>query len=219
MSPTRRLVISTVPYLGLVSSGVLVLMVAACGSDSPTEPEGPSGPAAVASVTLSRESVTLPIGTTQQLTATVRDAAGNELFDRTVAWSSSATTIVTVDATGLVALVTGVGAGSVTITATSEGKSGTAAVEVEAVASVTVSPPTAKLGSGRTLQLTATVRNAEGVVLSGYPVTWRSTNTNCVTVDATGLATMKGPPGAEIRATAEIDGVSVTGFAKVTVSG
>ena len=207
MSRIRRLVISTVPYLGLVLSGALVLMVAGCGS--------PSGPAAVASVTVSQESVTLPIGTTQQLTATVRDAAGNVLSDRTVTWSSSATTIVTVDATGLEALVTGVAAGSVTITATSEGKSGTATVEVAAVASVTVSPPTVKLQGSGTVQLTATVRNAEGSVLSGYPVTWRSTNTNCVTVDATGLITMGHPPGADIIATAEIDGVSVMGLAGI----
>ena len=213
MSCTPRLVISTVPYLGLVSLGVLVLMVAGCGGDSVsvTQPDE----LMVASVTISRESVTLPIGTTQQLTATVRDAAGNELSDRTVTWSSSATTIVTVDATGLVALVTGVGAGSVTITATSEGKSGTAAVEVEAVASVTVSPPTVTLVGGNTVQLTATVRNAEGFVLSGYPVTWTSTNTDCVIVDATGLATMFGAPGASVIATAVIDGVSVLGRAEI----
>ena len=157
MSRTRRLVIST----------ALVLMVAGCGSDSPTEPEGPSGPAAVASVTVSQESVTLPIGTTQQLTATVRDAAGKLLSDRTVTWSSSATTIVTVDPTGLVALVTGVAAGSVTITATSEGKSGTSAVDVEAVASVTISPRSVTFVCGTSVQLTATVRNAVVFVLSG----------------------------------------------------
>ena len=213
MSCTPRLVISTVPYLGLVSLGVLVLMVAGCGGDSVsvTQPDE----LMVASVTISRESVTLPIGTTQQLTATVRDAAGNELSDRTVTWSSSATTIVTVDATGLVALVTGVAAGSVTITATSEGKSGTAAVEVEAVASVMISPPTVLLMGGNTVQLTATVRNAEGFVLSGYPVTWTSTNTDCVIVDATGLATMFGAPGASVIATAVIDGVSVLGRAEI----
>ena len=41
MSRTPRLLICTVPYLGLVSSGVLVLMVAGCGGESvsPTGPE------------------------------------------------------------------------------------------------------------------------------------------------------------------------------------
>lgn len=34
MSRTPRLVISTVPYLGLISAGALVLMVAGCGGDS-----------------------------------------------------------------------------------------------------------------------------------------------------------------------------------------
>ncbi len=127
MSRTPRLVISTVPYLGLVSSGALVLMVAGCGGDSVsvTQPDEPM------------------------------------------------------------------------------------------VASVTVSPSAVTLVGGETVQLTATVRNAEGVVLSGYPVTWRSTNTDCVIVDATGLATMGGPPGADVIATAEIDGVSVMGRAGI----
>ncbi len=83
-------------------------------------------------MTVSPSSASLTLGGTQQFTATLKDAAGNVLTGRTVTWSSSAPTVASVTATGLVA---GLLAGSATIMATSEGQSGTAAV------TVTTSPP------------------------------------------------------------------------------
>src|SRR3989454_93400 len=77
----------------------------------------------VASVAVSPASATMSMGATQQLSATPKDAAGNVLAGRAVAWTSSNPAIATVSATGL---VTGVAAGSATITATSEGQSGPA---------------------------------------------------------------------------------------------
>ncbi len=72
----------------------------------------------------------LVAGTTQQLAATLKDAAGTTLTGRTVTWTSSNAGIATVSSSGL---VTAVAAGSATITAASEGKSGTAAMTVAAV--------------------------------------------------------------------------------------
>jgi len=66
-------------------------------------------------------------GAVVQLTATVRDSAGNALDGRAVAWASDNAAVATVSATGL---VTGVADGAVTITAVSEGRSGTAAITV-----------------------------------------------------------------------------------------
>src|SRR5207302_5110684 len=68
----------------------------------------------------------------QQLTATLKDAAGNVLLGRAVTWTSSNTGVTTVSGTGL---VIGVAAGSATITATSEGVRGTAAVTITAASS------------------------------------------------------------------------------------
>src|SRR2546425_412870 len=62
----------------------------------------------VASVTVSPASATVSMGSTQQLSATPKDAAGNVLAGRAVAWTSSNAGIATVSATGL---VTGGGAG------------------------------------------------------------------------------------------------------------
>jgi hypothetical protein len=94
-------------------------------------------PAPVATVTVSPSSGTVAVGSTVQLTATLRDATGNVLTGRTVTWSSNNTGTATVNGTGL---VSGVAAGSATITATSEGRSGTSAMTVTASSSGSCPP-------------------------------------------------------------------------------
>src|SRR5205085_6463075 len=111
-------------------------------------------PAPVATVTLAPASATVNEGQTLQLTATLKDASGNTLTGRSITWSSSNSSAATVSASGL---VRGVVAGSATITATSEGQSGTSAITVVhlPVASVTVTPASATVTTGSTVQLTA----------------------------------------------------------------
>src|SRR5205085_2223767 len=81
-------------------------------------------------------------------------------------------------------LVSGVTPGSATITATSEGKSGTSSISVTnvPVATVDVTPPSASVQAGQTVQLTATPKDANGAPLSGRTVTWSSSNTAVATV-------------------------------------
>jgi uncharacterized protein YjdB len=81
----------------------------------------------VASVTVTPTNPWVLIGGALQLTATLKDARGNVLNGRTVAWTSSAPAVATVSASGR---VTGVTEGNATITAASEGKSGTVSVQV-----------------------------------------------------------------------------------------
>jgi uncharacterized protein YjdB len=61
------------------------------------------------------------------LSATLRDALGNELTGRAVSWSSSKEQVATVDQAGV---VTAQNKGDTTVTATSEGVNGTATVKV-----------------------------------------------------------------------------------------
>src|SRR5437867_11423528 len=105
---------------------------------------GPPPP--VAKVQISPDTVTVITGQTAQLTATVWDAAGKELHDRVVAWSSKHTDVAAVSTSGL---VTGVALGRDTITATVEGLSGTAVVTVLTLnpAKVTVSPDSTAIPS------------------------------------------------------------------------
>ena len=183
--------------------------------------EGKSGtssltvtPAPVASVDVTPAPASVIVGSTLQLTATPKDAAGNALTGRTVTWGTSNATLATVDANGL---VTGNAAGGpVTITATSEGKSGSSAVTVNAVpvATVDVSPTTGTIQVGATIQLTASPKDANGNPLTGRIVTWTTSDASLATVDATGLVTGKAA-GGPVTVTATSEGR--TGTAAITV--
>lgn len=113
------------------SSSLWTLAIAlaawACGDGGGTT--GPSTPEQkpVASVTVSPLTASIDVAQTQQLSATLRDAAGNTLTGRSVVWASSNEDVATVTQTGL---VTGSGAGEATISATAEGRSGTAGISV-----------------------------------------------------------------------------------------
>jgi uncharacterized protein YjdB len=167
----------------------------------------------VASVTVSPASTGLFVGQTVQLTATPRDSAGNPLSGRSVAWSSGNTTVATVSGSGL---VTARAAGSTTITATSGGQSGTASltVTVVPVASVTVSPASASLAAGSTLQLSATARDSAGNPLSGRTMTWTTSDGSVATVSASGLVTGVTVGSATISATSG----GKSGTAAITVT-
>ena len=79
---------------------------------------------------------------------------------------------------------------------------------------VSVTPPTASLAAlGRTVQLTAEVRDQDGQALTGVTVTWSSSNASVATVAANGLVTAVGRGIATITAAAG----NATGSARVTV--
>ena len=174
-------------------------------------------PTPVASVEVTPPSATVQAGQTVQLTAILKDANGNLLSGRTVTWSSSNTAVATVDNSGL---VSGAAAGSATITATSEGQGGTAAITVTPppppapVASVTVTPAPASVPTGQTVQLTATLKDANGNTLTGRTVTWASSNPAVATVTGSGLVSGVTAGAATITATSE----TVSGTSAVTVT-
>ena len=158
--------------------------------------------APVASVSVSAQSASISVGQTQQLTASVSDAGGNILNDRIMSWTTSNEASATVSNAGL---VTGIALGSSTITVTSEGKSATVVVEVSVspVSSVSVTPQSVKLSAGQTQQLSETVTDKDGNVLSGFVIIWSSTNSASVTVSNTGLITGIAPGSSSITATIE----------------
>jgi hypothetical protein len=71
------------------------------------------------------------------------------------------------------------------------------------VASVTVTPPTACLAAGQTVQLMATTKDSAGDVLTGHVVGWASGNVPVASVDQNGLVTGVAQGSATITATSQ----------------
>lgn len=159
-------------------------------------------PVSVATVTVVPGNRTLVVRDTLRLTATVRDSAGKILTGRTVTWGSSDTAVATVNASGL---LTAAAPGTAAITATAEGKSGAAVITVSQVpvAVVTVSPSTTSLSIGAAVQLSATLKDSAGGVLTGRTVTWASANTAVASVSAIGIATAVAVGTTAVTATSE----------------
>src|SRR5206468_320260 len=186
--------------------------------------EGKSGasavtvtPIPVASVDVTPPTGSIVVDATLQLTATPKDANGNPLTGRAVTWQTADATVAAVDATGL---VTGKAAGGpVAITAAFEGKSGTAAVTVTLtpVASVVVTPATATILVNGTVQLTATLKDANGNPLTGRSVTWQTGDAAVADVNAGGMVTGK-TVGGPVTITATSEGKSGTAAVTVTAA-
>ena len=143
------------------------------------------------------------IGATVQLTATVRDQRNNVMSGQTITWSSGDETVATVDGNGL---VTAVSNGMAEITAKSGGLSSGADISVEQVPAaivITVEPESATLTAiDQTLQLTATVSDANEVAIEDAAVSWSSSDESVATVDETGLVTPVSSGTADITASA-----------------
>jgi len=192
-----------------VSASGLVTGVGAGTATITATSEGKSGTATIMvnlapvnTVTVLPNPSSTFVGFTTTLTATLKDANGNTLTGRTVTWQSSNTTVASVNSSGV---VTGLAPGTSTITATSEGKSGTSTLSVTLapVATVTVSPASAAVTAGTTRQLTATLRDANGNVLTGRTVTWSTDDPMIATVNSSGLVMGKKQGTAHITATSE----------------
>jgi uncharacterized protein YjdB len=141
----------------------------------------------VNTVTVSPATGTVSVGTTQALTATLRDVAGVVLPGREVTWTSSAPTVATVSASGV---VTGVTIGTAIITASAEGRTGTAEVRVtSSVAQIRIAPAAPTMVVEQTLQLSAVLTDASGNVVGGQTVEWGSSTPAVASVSAAGLVT------------------------------
>ena len=205
-----------------VSASGLVTAVAAGSVSVTASSEGQTASAAitasaaapipVASVSVLPATSSLQVGGTVQLSAVTRDANSNVLTGRVINWSSSNTGISTVSASGL---VTAVAAGSATITALSETKIGTAAITVNApapvpVASVSVSPLTATVQVGGTVQFSAVTRDANNNILTGRLISWNSNNPVIAAVSVSGLGAALAAGTVQITATSEGKSASAT---------
>lgn len=168
-------------------------------------------PVKVTEITLNATEATVNKGETYALA--VNAVLPDDAENKTVTWSSDNTAVATVDTDGV---VSGVAGGTANITATANdgsGVSATCAVTVQvAVDGVAVTPSTAEVLVGGTVDLTATVSPDEA---TNKNVTWTSSDDAIATV-ADGTVTGVAVGTATITATTE-DG-SKTATCDVTVN-
>lgn len=187
----RRFAFLSIAALGVVS--------ASCGGGGDSTGPGGNGPT-VTRVDVSPTTASVAVGKTSTFTATPKDVDGATVTGKTVTWSSSDQSIATVAG----GVVTAVKPGAVTITAAVGSVQGTASVTVFApVATVDIAPSPDTIVNGATSQLTATLKDAGGTVLTDRTVTWTSDNDLIASVSSTGLVTSKSVGTANITATVE----------------
>lgn len=204
--------------LTLMISTATLAVFAACGGDSATKV------VPVESVTVTAPTTNLVPDETVQLQYSAKDASGNSLTDRSVAWSSSSNAIATVSASGLVTAIT---PGSASITATVDGKSGSVSLMIvpPPVATVTVTAQASEMLVHETQTVSAELKDSRGRLISGRSISWSTSDANIATVSSAGLVSAVGAGAAIITATAEGKtgqvqiGVSVQPVATVTIGG
>lgn len=165
-----------------IAEGTAVITATADGKSATCTVTVPHVYVPVESVTLNKTSLTIEVGGSETLHATVNPANADV---QEVTWTSSDETVATVSAQGT---VTAIAEGSATITASAEGKSATCAVTVPHVTipveSVTLNKTEITLEAGKTEQLTATVAPADA---DDPSVSWFSSDESVATVTSSGL--------------------------------
>ena len=197
----------------LVAAVLLTTNFWSCSKDEEPVPEPTPPVVSVTGVTLNKTSISLLVGDSETLTATVspKDAANKK-----VTWKSSNAAIAAVEANGK---VTGVKAGEATITVTTEdgGKTATCKVTVSdkeiKVTGVKLNKSETNLLVSGNETLTATVLPEDA---TNQNVTWKSDKPEIATVDANGKVTAVKVGEATITVTTEDGGKTAT--CKVTVS-
>lgn len=166
-------------------------------------------PLPVGTVTVTPDSVAVVAGGTATLSVLVRDVAGGALTGRAVGFTSLDTTVARVSGTGLVTAAPYLGAEvrSTRVITTAEGRADTSRIVVMplAVGAVRVlgAPADSGLYVGNQLALSAAVTAADGTILSGRVLTWRSSDPSVIQVDAGGVAVARGVGMVSVSATSE----------------
>ena len=184
-----------------------VLLLAGTGCKKNVEPEPQK--VAVTGVSLKPNTLSLKVGEAETLSAVVIPANAD---NKTVSWSTSDPSVATV-ANGLVTAVKE-GSATITVTTIDGGKTATCAVTVSTdivpVTGIKLNMETANLEEGKTLQLEAILEPANTTERN---VSWKSSNTEVVTVSENGLVT--GVSAGEATITAKIS--SFEASCKITV--
>lgn len=195
-------------------SVVLVSVAGITCRDLPTQPDvaGNGALFSLTGMTITPSLDTLLV--TETLALSARNSNGSPINKQT-AWTSSDTTVAKVVVTGLsTATLSTFKAGTVTITVTSQNKGGTATIVVVPVPvrSVAVTPDSASVERGDSVQYSAVAQDSAGNALTGRIVVWSTDDTLTARAEPSGLARTIARGTVQVQATVE----GVVGSATLT---
>jgi hypothetical protein len=167
---------------------------------------------------------TVGVGGAVELLVAVTDSNGQQVTNPTVVWTTSDSSVATVQdsipGNGGFVLVTGLKAGIATITAMSQGLTDAVTIQVigsaGSVTSITIDPPTVNVAVGDSIGFYATLRDTLGTQLFNLPISWTVSDSTVVRLFGFGPSALIQP----LRAgTVSIQAMSGgrTGTASVTV--
>jgi uncharacterized protein YjdB len=140
----------------------------------------------VTSVILNKNTLSLAVGNSETLIATI---APYNASNQSVSWSSSNSTVAAVSQSGAVS-ASSVGSTTITVTTADGNKTATCTVSVSAsavsVSSVSLNKPTASITAGSSERLIASITPSTA---TNQNLTWESSNTAVATVSASGDVT------------------------------
>jgi uncharacterized protein YjdB len=185
----------------------------ACGSGGGGDPSVPTA-VSVLGVSLNKATLSLIDGTTETLTATINP---KNATNKDISWSSSDTSIATIDANGKVSAVKA-GIATIIVTTADENKTASCTVSVTtatiAVYSITLNKTSFSLNKGASEILTAAITPENA---TNKNVTWSSNNADVTSVDANGKVTAVKAGTATITATTTDGNKTATCAVTVTV--
>ena len=213
----------------ILTPAAVLVVVASCGGGGGDDGGTTNPPGNVTRVDITAPSPTMEVGQNMQVTVRYYDASNKQLSGRSVAYSTSNSSVATVSTAGL---ITAAALGAVTITATVDGVQGNLTINVTQapVFFILITPASPSVRPGESITLTAQPQNSIGQPLTGRPITWSSANTARATITQGGVVTGVSTGNVYIRAATEgrIDSVnfrvrslvapSITGTSSITLA-
>ena len=200
-------------------SGILTMNFGAFGSPALITLSGAGNVTGLTSLTVTPADATIPLTGTKQYVATGKFSSGStQNLTASVTWSSSATGVATINASGLASAVA---QGSTTVLATLGAIQGSTSLTVGSppLVSIAVTPAKPSIPTGSELQFTAFGTYADNSTQDlTNSAKWKSSATAVATINATGLTTsVKAGPTMISAAMGSISGsTSLTVFQPTT---
>lgn len=201
-------------YMAVLRRPLALLLAAASLSLCIAGRTGAQASQAVARVSLSPDSLSLPVSRQEPLSALAWDATGAVVRGIDYRWSSSAPAVATITPAGL---LTAVAPGMARITVTAGGQSAASAITVTPrtggrITRAVISPPAATVAVGGTVRLSGAGYDAQGRVSTSEWYLWNTDNPLVAAVTADGRVTGLAPGTARITMSAagQVAGATVT---------